>query len=98
MTQIELNSSDGGLKNVFQTFWEKDKVDLSRGVDFLPSGPVFAAFTHLQHKPFTYRIRVSINSKKMLVVIGQKIFNKKISFFFTRIYTFKSVEAQIVPE
>lgn len=42
----------------FQTHWQQSDIDLSRGLDFVPRGNVFARFTHLQHVPFTYRIRV----------------------------------------
>uniref|UniRef100_A0A1I8NVC5 tyrosinase n=1 Tax=Stomoxys calcitrans TaxID=35570 RepID=A0A1I8NVC5_STOCA len=50
--------SDGGMANVFTTFWQQSDLDLSRGMDFVPRGNVFARFTHLQHTPFTYTINV----------------------------------------
>jgi hypothetical protein len=46
-------------RNTLRTFWQKNDVDLSRGMDFAPRGGVFARFTHLQHEPFQYRINVS---------------------------------------
>ncbi|XP_067205595.1 phenoloxidase 1 [Linepithema humile] len=42
--------------NLISTFWTKSDVDLSRGLDFTPRGPVLARFTHLNHAEFTYRI------------------------------------------
>jgi len=42
--------------NLISTFWTKSDVDLSRGLDFTPRGPVLARFTHLNHTDFTYRI------------------------------------------
>ncbi|KYQ50113.1 Phenoloxidase subunit A3 [Trachymyrmex zeteki] len=42
--------------NQISTFWTKSDVDLSRGLDFTPRGPVLARFTHLNHTDFTYRI------------------------------------------
>lgn len=42
--------------NQISTFWTKSDVDLSRGLDFTPRGPVLARFTHLNHADFTYRI------------------------------------------
>lgn len=54
----------GGQRNVLQTFWQQSDVDLSRGMDFQPRGSVFVRFTHLQHKPFTYRIGVQSNAAK----------------------------------
>ncbi|XP_055603339.1 phenoloxidase 8-like [Uranotaenia lowii] len=45
--------------NVLVTFWQKSSVDLAAGLDFGPKGNVFASFTHLQHAPFTYEIKVT---------------------------------------
>ncbi|XP_054739627.1 phenoloxidase 2-like [Anastrepha obliqua] len=50
---------EGGQPNILQTFWQQSDVDLSRGMDFVPRGNVFARFTHLQHTPFTYTINVN---------------------------------------
>ncbi|XP_044761569.1 phenoloxidase 1 [Coccinella septempunctata] len=50
--------SQGGQPNTMNTFWQQSDVDLSRGMDFSPRGPVFIRFTHLQHQPFTYTINV----------------------------------------
>ncbi|XP_054082818.1 phenoloxidase 2-like [Zeugodacus cucurbitae] len=55
-------SPEGGQPNVLQTFWQQSDVDLSRGMDFVPRGNVFARFTHLQHAPFTYTINVNNDS------------------------------------
>ncbi|XP_004526317.1 phenoloxidase 2 [Ceratitis capitata] len=55
-------SPEGGRPNVLQTFWQQSDVDLSRGMDFVPRGNVFARFTHLQHTPFTYTINVNNDS------------------------------------
>ncbi|KAM7343703.1 phenoloxidase 2-like [Cochliomyia hominivorax] len=54
--------SDGGRPNVLSTFWQQSDIDLSRGMDFVPRGNVFARFTHLQYTPFTYTINVNNNS------------------------------------
>lgn len=42
--------------NLLATFWTKSDVDLSRGLDFTPRGPVLARFTHLNHADYKYRI------------------------------------------
>ncbi|XP_067629385.1 phenoloxidase 2 [Eurosta solidaginis] len=52
-------SAEGGRPNVLNTFWQQSDVDLSRGMDFVPRGNVFARFTHLQHIPFTYTININ---------------------------------------
>lgn len=50
---------DGGNTDTFYTFWQQSDIDLSRGLDFVPRGNVFARFTHLQHQPFTYRVQIN---------------------------------------
>ncbi|XP_055374570.1 phenoloxidase 2-like [Condylostylus longicornis] len=50
---------EGGQPNVLTTFWQQSDIDLSRGMDFVPRGNVFARFTHLQHEPFTYTININ---------------------------------------
>lgn len=49
----------GGQTNELSTFWMQSDVNLSRGMDFSPRGSVFARFTHLNHRPFNYRIQVN---------------------------------------
>nr|WGN96286.1 setae polypeptide [Ochrogaster lunifer] len=51
--------TDGGQTNVLNTFWMMSDVDLSRGLDFSDRGPVYARFTHLNHRPFKYVIKVN---------------------------------------
>ena len=48
--------------NVLSTFWSKSDVDLSRGLDFTPRGPILARFTHLNHAEFNYNILVNNRS------------------------------------
>ncbi|KAL1138656.1 hypothetical protein AAG570_008718 [Ranatra chinensis] len=49
----------GGSKNKFITFLQQSDIDISGGLDFTPKGPMPIRITHLQHAPFTYRIRVA---------------------------------------
>ncbi|GLV31116.1 Prophenoloxidase 2 [Carabus blaptoides fortunei] len=58
VTDVKVNV-DGGKTNEFSTFWMQSDVDLSRGMDFTPRGSVFARFTHLNHRPFSYNIQVA---------------------------------------
>lgn len=51
-----------GRVNALNTFWQQSDVNLSRGLDFVPRGDVFARFTHLQHVPFTTTINVTNSS------------------------------------
>lgn len=46
--------TQGGQQNMLSTFWMSSDVDLSRGLDFSFRGPVYARFTHLNHRPFQY--------------------------------------------
>ncbi|XP_012279901.1 phenoloxidase 2-like isoform X2 [Orussus abietinus] len=52
-------------KNVLSTFWQQSDVDMSRGLDFVPRGSVLARYTHLQHVPYVYRIKV-VNQSRTL--------------------------------
>ncbi|KAF4519140.1 hypothetical protein B566_EDAN007413 [Ephemera danica] len=49
-------------RNTLSTFWQKNDVNLSRGMDFAPRGSVYARFTHLQHATYQYRINVENNT------------------------------------
>lgn len=51
-------SAPGIPRNEFSTFWQQSDINLSRGLDFSPRGPIYARFTHLQHAPFTVKINV----------------------------------------
>jgi Hemocyanin, ig-like domain len=57
VTGVEV-STPAAPQNVIETFWQKNVVDLSRGMDFNPRGSVLAKFTHLNHKDFQMRINV----------------------------------------
>ena len=48
--------------NTLHTFWRQSDVNLSRGLDFVPRGEVYAQFTHLQHIPYTVTMNVVNNS------------------------------------
>ncbi|XP_055535218.1 phenoloxidase 8-like [Wyeomyia smithii] len=52
----------GTKSNILLTFWQRSQVDLGTGLDFGPDGNAFATFTHIQHAPFTYRIKVKNDS------------------------------------
>ncbi|XP_058457157.1 phenoloxidase 2-like [Malaya genurostris] len=54
--------SEGAPANTLHTFWQQSDVDLSRGMDFVPRGNVFARFTHLQHAPFIYNMQIENDS------------------------------------
>lgn len=51
-----------GKMNLIQTSWQQSDVDLSRGMDFQPRGPVFVRFTHLNHQEFIYKIIIKNKS------------------------------------
>jgi len=63
VTGVEVETVDATRRNVFETFWQQSDIDLSRGLDFSPRGPVYARLTHLNHKPFHYNIDVSIRTR-----------------------------------
>lgn len=61
---VRIENTGGGGNNVLNTFWMESDVDLSRGLDFSDRGPVYARFTHLNHRPFRYVINVNSDSSK----------------------------------
>ncbi|XP_014276959.1 phenoloxidase 1 [Halyomorpha halys] len=61
VTSVEIQTDGQNGRNRLATFWQQNDINLSRGLDFSPRGPVFARFTHLQHRPFTYKIQVENN-------------------------------------
>ncbi|XP_075984265.1 phenoloxidase 1-like [Anticarsia gemmatalis] len=58
VTSIEIQG-DNSQTNTLNTYWMKSAVDLSGGLDFSDRGPVFAEFTHLNHRPYRYVINVN---------------------------------------
>ncbi|XP_067634373.1 phenoloxidase 2 [Eurosta solidaginis] len=59
---VRIISSAKNIINTLITYWEKSDVDLAAGLDFGPSGSLYALFTHLQHSPFEYLIEVNNES------------------------------------
>ncbi|XP_076671843.1 phenoloxidase 1-like [Andrena cerasifolii] len=55
----DIRVTTNNQRGVLNTFWTKSVVDLSRGLDFTPRGPVLARFTHLNHAEYTYTIVVN---------------------------------------
>ncbi|XP_024083052.1 uncharacterized protein LOC106673564 [Cimex lectularius] len=67
VTGAEVNPE--GRKNRFSTFWQKSDVDLSRGLDFTPGGPLYFRFTHLQHEKFSYKIHYENKGERKLATV-----------------------------
>ncbi|XP_055605243.1 phenoloxidase 8-like [Uranotaenia lowii] len=57
VTKVQ-SSSQSAADNTLLTFWQRSQVDLGTGLDFGPTGSIFASFTHLQNAPFVYQIQV----------------------------------------
>ncbi|XP_013107071.1 phenoloxidase 2-like [Stomoxys calcitrans] len=55
---VQVIPEGDGTPNILSTFWQQSDVDMSRGMDFVPAGSIYARFTHLQHTPFGYTINV----------------------------------------
>ncbi|KAG7303487.1 hypothetical protein JYU34_012011 [Plutella xylostella] len=54
-----IETTGSNQANTLNTFWMQSDVDLSKGLDFSNRGPVYARFTHLNHRPFRYVINVN---------------------------------------
>lgn len=48
VTSVTVQPSSGAT-GTFQTFWQQSDVELSRGLDFLPRGNIFARYTSTLH-------------------------------------------------
>lgn len=58
VTSVSIQNDDNQA-NTLTTYWMSSDVDLSRGLDFSDRGPVYARFTHLNHRPFRYVVNVN---------------------------------------
>ncbi|XP_055918390.1 uncharacterized protein LOC129950477 [Eupeodes corollae] len=52
-------TSKGTTPNILATFWQNSDIDIGAGLDFGPNGAIFARYSHLQHAPFEYNIKVT---------------------------------------
>ncbi|XP_027839310.1 phenoloxidase 2-like [Aphis gossypii] len=79
-------TATGLPRNEFATFWQQSDTDLSRGLDFLPRGSIFARFTHLQHAPFSYKIVVENNGNQRVgtvrIFLAPKFDERGLPFLF----------------
>lgn len=66
-------TAPGIPRNEFATFWQQSDIELSRGLDFMPRGSVFARFTHLQHAPFSYKFVVCIHLLNVVCFIVMRL-------------------------
>lgn len=60
--QMKSRKTNAKPPNLLQTHWTNSDVNMSRGLDFAPKGNVYARIKHLQHVPFSYKIRVENSS------------------------------------
>uniref|UniRef100_A0A1B0DKN7 Uncharacterized protein n=1 Tax=Phlebotomus papatasi TaxID=29031 RepID=A0A1B0DKN7_PHLPP len=61
ITHVEtfiLTKQGAPVKNELLTFWEKNDINISKGLDFSPTEPLFARITHMQHQKYSYKIVV----------------------------------------
>lgn len=42
VASVEVKTDGNAMTNVFNTFWQQSDIDLSRGMDFIPRGNIFA--------------------------------------------------------
>lgn len=64
ISSIAVQSDGKNPSNTFKTFWQQSDVDLSRGMDFLPRGNIYARFVRLNRSgplqicnPFSCRFK-----------------------------------------
>ncbi|XP_055709259.1 phenoloxidase 2 [Phlebotomus papatasi] len=73
ITNVTVQMDNGGDAQTLRTRFMESDVNLTRGLDFVPRGDVFARFTHLNHEPFTYIINVN-NGNNAQVLCTARIF------------------------
>ncbi|ODM97648.1 Phenoloxidase 3 [Orchesella cincta] len=66
-----VKAANTSTRNALKTFWDTKEVDLARGLDFRRSGagvmktnPVVGMFTHLNHAPFDYFLKIANKTGK----------------------------------
>lgn len=50
VSSITIQSDEKSPTNTFETFWQQSDVDLSRGMDFLPRGNIYARFVFIEKR------------------------------------------------
>lgn len=67
ITDVEtfiLTKQGSPVKNELLTFWEKNDINISKGLDFSPTDPAYVRIQHLQHQKFSYKIIVENTGKQ----------------------------------
>ncbi|XP_071448022.1 phenoloxidase 2-like [Hetaerina americana] len=62
---ISVQAKGNPKENILKTFWEERKIALTSGLDFTDHMPIHARITRLQHRPFSYKIQVMNQTKKI---------------------------------
>ncbi|KAE8573958.1 Putative prophenoloxidase [Halyomorpha halys] len=75
--EVQTDGASTKAKNKLITFWQQTDIDLSLGMDFEKSEPVFARITRLQHKPFSYKIEVENTGSAGKVKTGKNTITRK---------------------
>ncbi|XP_072934536.1 phenoloxidase 1-like [Epargyreus clarus] len=79
--------SPGFDNNTLNTHWMQSDIDMSRGLDFSNRGPVYVRFTHLNHRPFSYEIKVnntgSARRATVRIFIAPKFDERRLPWIFS---------------
>ncbi|XP_014229579.1 phenoloxidase 2-like [Trichogramma pretiosum] len=54
-------------RNVLQTYFMRSDIDMSRGLDFTPRGPILVRVTHLSHDEYAFTIRVNNTTGRRVI-------------------------------
>ncbi|GAB0086196.1 Hemocyanin, N-terminal [Sergentomyia squamirostris] len=73
VTGIQVQHDTNGSPQTLRTRFTESDVNLTRGLDFVPRGDVFARFTHLNHDSFTYTINVN-NGNNAQILCTARLF------------------------
>nr|ACV33307.1 prophenoloxidase [Nebalia kensleyi] len=65
MEKLSVNTAEEGALNTIFTGWDRRLIEASRGLDFSEKRdvPILVRLSHINHKPFVYRLRVRNDGK-----------------------------------
>lgn len=61
---VAVRTANVAAANELSTYYQQSDLDVSLGLDYTPAGRQYARFTHLQHRPFHYELRVTNNESR----------------------------------
>ena len=61
---MKIQSDDSEEENILHTFFDRKRIEASRGLDFDSDVPIFINLTRLNHKAFNYKFSITNNGEE----------------------------------